>query len=123
MERNCPEVDSLTNLQTFAEEFLLHTGRRCFVVTVKGEPVGLVTLNDVTRVERPRRPYTLVGDVMRPLDNLHTVNNETPLTAALETMTREDVNQLPVVSAGHVDGIITRASILAFLQKLIDLNG
>jgi CBS domain-containing protein len=41
---------------------------------------------------------------------------------ALETMGRDDVNQLPVVSGNHLDGIITRANVLHFLQTRAELG-
>ncbi len=60
---------------------------------------------------------------MRPLDQLHTVLPNTPIMEALETMGRDDVNQLPVVSDHHLDGIITRANVLQFLQTRAELGG
>ena len=32
MARDCPRVDGRFNLQTFVDEYLLRTGRRCFLV-------------------------------------------------------------------------------------------
>jgi CBS domain-containing protein len=60
--------------------------------------------------------YRTVADVMRPLDSLHTIAPETPVTEALETMGRENVTQLPVASDGQVEGVISRASVLGFLE-------
>lgn len=68
MARDCPRVDGRSNLQTFVDEHLLHTGRRCFVVEENGELVGLITVHEVKEVERQKWPYTTVDDVMRPLD-------------------------------------------------------
>jgi Zn-dependent protease/CBS domain-containing protein len=123
MDRDCPTVDGLTNLQTFSDEYLLRTGRRCFIVLENGAAAGIITLNEVKDVDRARRPYTLVSDVMRPLDQLRTVTPDAPLAAAIEMMTREDLNQLPVVSDGRVEGILSRSKILRLLQNVIELNG
>jgi hypothetical protein len=38
------------------------------------------------------------------------VNNIEPAMVALETMGRKDVNQLPVMSDGRVEGIVSRAA-------------
>jgi hypothetical protein len=38
------------------------------------------------------------------------VNNIEPAMVALETMGRENVNQLPVMSDGRVEGIVSRAA-------------
>jgi CBS domain-containing protein len=59
---------------------------------------------------------------MRPLDQLHTVSPATPIMEALETMGRDDVNQLPVVTNNHLDGVITRANVLQFLQTRAELS-
>ena len=60
---------------------------------------------------------------MRPLDQVHTVSPTTPIMEALETMGRDDVNQLPVMSDHHLDGIVTRANVLQFLQTRAELGG
>jgi CBS domain-containing protein len=59
---------------------------------------------------------------MRPLNELRTVSPDTPLIEALETMGREDVSQMPVVSKGHLDGIISRGQVLQYLQTRMELN-
>jgi CBS domain-containing protein len=53
---------------------------------------------------------------MRPLEDLHTVTPGTPLQEALEIMGREDLNQLPVVQNGRLEGILSRAQVVTFLQ-------
>jgi Zn-dependent protease len=42
MSRDYPEVDAYANLQTFAEEHLMRTGRRFFVVSLNGHPKELL---------------------------------------------------------------------------------
>ena len=122
MTRDCPTVDSRSNLQTFADDYLLRTGRRCFFVVEDGNIAGLITSHEVKEVERNKWPYTTVGQVMRPLDKLHTVDPETPVADALESMGRGDVNQLPVVSDHHLEGVISRSHVLRLLQARADLN-
>jgi len=59
---------------------------------------------------------TTVAEVMRRLKRLHTVAPRTAVTNALEVMGREDLNQLPVVLNGHLEGIFSRRHILRLLQ-------
>jgi Zn-dependent protease/predicted transcriptional regulator len=115
-------VDAYTNLQTLAEEHLMRSGRRFFVVTLNGGPEGIITPHEVTEVPRARWPYTTVADVMRPLDRTHTVGPNTPVTEALEVMARQDLNQLPVMSGGALTGLISRAHILQVLQTRSELH-
>jgi Zn-dependent protease/predicted transcriptional regulator len=122
MERNCPTVDGHLNLQTLAEEHLLRTGRRCVLVAEKGQVVGLISLHEIKQVDRARWPYTTVGDAMRPLEDLRTVAPATPVVEALELMGRHDLNQLPVVSDGRLEGMISRGHVLQLLQTRAELN-
>ncbi len=122
MTADCIKLDGNMNVEQFVENYLLRSGRRCFVVEQNGEVAGLVTAHEIKALERPRWPYTTLSDIMRPLDQLHTVTPATPVMEALETMGRDDVNQLPVVSGNHLDGIITRANVLQFLQTRTELG-
>ncbi|MBZ5607776.1 MAG: site-2 protease family protein [Acidobacteriia bacterium] len=122
MNRDCTPVDGNLNVETFVEDYLLRTGRRCFVIEQNGEIAGLVTPHEIKGLERQRWPYTTLYDVMRPLDQLHTVTPATPVMEALETMGRDDVNQLPVVANNHLEGIVTRANVLQFLQTRAELG-
>ena len=63
-----------------------------------------------------------VSDVMRPIHQLQTVTTDTPVTEVLETMGREDVNQLPVVSDGRLEVVISRGQVLRYLQTRMDLR-
>jgi Zn-dependent protease/predicted transcriptional regulator len=122
MTADCVTLDGNMNVEQFVENYLLRSGKRCFVVQQNGQVAGLVTAHEIKELERPRWPYTTLSDIMRPLDELHTVAPATPVMEALETMGRDDVNQLPVVSGNHLDGIITRANVLHFLQTRAELG-
>jgi Zn-dependent protease/CBS domain-containing protein len=122
MTKECLAVDGNTNVQQFVEEHLLKSGRRCFVVEQNGQILGLVTPHEIKELDRARWPYTTLYDVMRPLDRLHTVSPATPIMEALETMGRDDVNQLPVVTDNRLEGVITRANVLQFLQTRAELS-
>jgi len=115
-------VDGNTNLQTFVEDYLLRTGQRCFLIAEKGVVAGLITPHEINGVERARWPFTLVYDVMRPLDQLRTVSPDTLATEALMIIGREDLNQLPVASNGRLEGVISRDQILRYLLTRADLN-
>ncbi|HET6973679.1 MAG TPA: site-2 protease family protein [Pyrinomonadaceae bacterium] len=122
MSRDFPVVDAHSNLQTFAEEHLTRTGRRFWVVTLNGQPEGIITPHEINAVPRNRWPYTTVADVMRPLDATHTVNPNTPVTEALEVMARQDLNQLPVINERGLAGLISRSHILQLIQTRAELH-
>jgi Zn-dependent protease/predicted transcriptional regulator len=122
MDRDCTTIDGNLNVQNFVEEYLLRTGRRCFVVTQNGQVAGLVTPHEIKGVEKQRWPFTTLNDIMRPLNQVHTVTPTTPVMEALETMGRDDVNQLPVLAENHLEGVVTRAHVLQFLQTRAELG-
>ena len=121
MAEDCVTVDAGVHLQSLVDD-LLRTGRRCMVVKRDGRILGLVTPNEVRAVARGRWQEVTAGDVMRPLDQLKTVGPDTPATEAFTTMAREDLNQLPVVSDGSLEGIVTRGHILQLLQSRAELK-
>jgi Zn-dependent protease/predicted transcriptional regulator len=122
MTPDCPVVDGNLNVQNFVEERLLRTGDRCFMVLDNTGLAGLVTPHEVKTLDRARWPYTTVFDIMRPIDQVRTVEAGTPLKAALEIMSRENLNQLPVVKDHHVEGVLTRARLLSFLHNRFELQ-
>ena len=122
MITDCPKIDGLSNVQTFVDEHLLRSGRRCFVVEEKGRIVGIITPHEVKDIDRAKWPYTTVDDVMRPLDQLHTIGPDMPVNDVLERMAREDVNQLPVVKDGQLLGVLSRGNIVQVLKTRAELH-
>jgi Zn-dependent protease len=123
MTRDCPTVEGWLNVQNFVEQELLRTGRRCFIVMDKGEIAGLVTPHEVKEIDRAKWPFKTLHDIMRPREDLRSVTPDTLLTSALESMSRYDLNQLPVVSNSHLEGVLSRAEILSYLQTHAELGG
>ncbi len=116
MARNCPTVDGHSSIQDFVDHELLRTGRRCFVVVEDGRVAGLVTPHEVREADRTEWAVTALDKVMRPLATLRTLPPDASLMSALEAMGREDLNQLPIVSDGRLEGVLSRSEILAYLQ-------
>ena len=121
MDRDFSAVEAHLSLQDFVHRYLLASGRRCFVVVQNNNLAGLITTKEVSGVERDRWPQTSVQSVMRPLSQLRTVMPDTPAIRALEIMSREDINQLPVVSDGQLVGLFSRSSVMGFLRNRAEL--
>ena len=122
MGRDCIEVDEHTPLQQFVHRLLEHDAAHCGLVTRETEVIGLVTPREAARVESGSWPHTPVTAVMRPLNRMKTITPAASAGEALELMTREDVHQLPVVAAGRLEGVVTRARILELLQDRTDVG-
>jgi Zn-dependent protease/predicted transcriptional regulator len=122
MTTDCARVDADDTLDGLVEGLFFRTGQRCVMVMRDGRVMGLVTPNEVRQVDRERWPVVRVGEAMRPLDALRTVAPGTPAAEAFATMARDDVNQLPVVADGRLEGVVTRAQILQLLQSRSELH-
>lgn len=122
MSTDCIRVDAGENLRDFVEERLLRSGRRCFLVERDGRLAGLVTIAELKQVNRSDWDRLRVEDAMRPLAELRTIGPDTPASETLEIMSRNDVNQLPVVSNGRIDGIVSRGNILHYLRNRAELE-
>jgi Zn-dependent protease/predicted transcriptional regulator len=121
MSHDCATVDGRQSVQDLVDR-LFKTGRRCFVVLDDGHVAGLVTPHEIRQVSRSQWPVTLVDSVMRPLQGLQAVRPDAPLGNALAVMARENVNQLPVMSNSHLDGVLSRAEVLNYLQTRGELE-
>jgi len=121
MSHDCATVDGRQSVQDLVER-LFKSGRRCFIVMEDGHVAGLVTPNEIRQINRSEWPVTLVDTVMRPLNGLQAVRPDEPLGSALQVMARENVNQLPVMSNSHLDGVLSRAEVLNYLQTRAELE-
>ena len=115
LERDCPVVDGQDDLRTFVNDSLLPTGKACFLVQKGNSVAGMITPHDIKATDRAEWLYTTVDQAMRPLDHLHAVTPGTPIADVLEIMDQEDINQLPVVRDGRIEGVISRGGVLRLL--------
>lgn len=122
MTPGCPTVPRHLTVQELVDQELLRTGRRCYVVVDGGRVAGLVTANEIAQLDRAGWPGTAVEAVMRPLEGLRTIAPSDTLSSALEIMVRENVNQLPVVEHGRLEGLLSRADVLNYLQTLTEFR-
>jgi CBS domain-containing protein len=104
------------------EEHVLTSLRRCLPVISEGRLLGVVTVHKLREVPRERWATTRVAEVMIPLEQVKTIAPEAELLAALQLMTQEDINQLPVVTDESLVGMLARDKILAFIQTRAELG-
>lgn len=115
MTPEIPTVARDISLDDYIHE-VLRTGRRSHIVTGAGTPVGLVTLHSARAVPRDEWNNTSIQAVMVPIDRVHSALPDEPVLQILERMQKEDINQMPVLSDGHIIGMIGRDTILRVLQ-------
>jgi Zn-dependent protease/CBS domain-containing protein len=116
MERNCASVEGYLSLRDFIDEYVLHSGSRCFVVTSNNQTVGLITPADARTVPRESWEQTSVQSVMTPLRQVRSVPPDMPADKAVELMARDNLPQLAVLADGKLQGMFTQNQVLRFLQ-------
>jgi Zn-dependent protease/CBS domain-containing protein len=122
MSRDCAIVNRSFSLRELVDSYRLRAGQRCFAVEDRGHFVGLITLRDVGAVPRDQWDNTTVSEVLRPLEKLHTITPDAQVLDALKLMTANDVNQLPVVANGTLQGMVTRSHLMHLLQAHSELR-
>jgi predicted transcriptional regulator len=122
MSRDCVIVNRGMSLQEFVDSYLLTTGQRCYAVEDRGHLVGLITPRDVGAIPRELWDKTTVRDAMCPLEKLHIITPDTQVLDALKLMAGNDVNQLPVVANGTLQGVFSRSQLMQLLQARSELQ-
>jgi Zn-dependent protease/CBS domain-containing protein len=122
MTRDCVTVNRAMNLQDFVDTYLLTTGQRCYAVEDHGRLAGLITPRDVGAIPRELWDRTTVREVMRPLEQLHIITPDTQVLDALKLMAGNDINQLPVVANGTLQGVVSRSQLMQLLQARSELH-
>jgi predicted transcriptional regulator len=122
MARECVNVDAGTSLRRFVDEQLLRLTSKCFAVYQGDRVVGLISPEEVKHVDRREWEHTTVSEAMRPLQSLHPVPPESSAGDALRLMGQEDINQLPVVADGHLEGVVMRSYLLQLVQAKRELE-
>jgi CBS domain-containing protein len=120
MRRNAPVVPPDCTVSDLVHDHIMGTDDHAFPVMEDGTLVGMVTLNDVRSVHREQWDYTKVRDIMTPLNELVTVTPQEDASDALNKMTQRDLRQLPVVSDGHLEGMLRRRDLVRWLQLQSD---
>lgn len=123
MSRNCPQVAADETLQEVVDSHLLNTGQRSFVVARGDELEGLLTLHRIKDVPRDEWPLTTVRQAMIPAQQVKRIAPEAGIWNALREMDADGVNQLPVMTDGHVVGMLTREGVIGFLRTVQELQG
>ena len=115
-------VPETLTVQQLVDERILSGGQRYFLVNRADTTLGLITLHQIKDVPRQKWATTSVTAIMLPLERLKCIDPDTELWSALENMDRTGVNQMPVVRAERVVGMLSREDAISFLRTLHELG-
>jgi len=122
MNHACMLLAPDMHLDEIVDKHLLPGGRRCFAVGDQNGVLGLLTIHNLAAVPKVDWPFTEVSEVVTPFEDLIVVTPETTLWGAVQQMTREGVNQLPVVVDEVLDGMISREDVVSYIKVRAELQ-
>jgi len=119
---DCPLIPPNLNLMELVQQYILPTGRSCFLISWGTGLEGMVTLQQIKKVPRTRWAITTVQDIMTPASKLKVAHADQDILSVLQEMNGENTNHIPVIEAGKVIGIINREDIARFLRTRADFG-
>ncbi len=111
------------SLQEIVDARMLITGERAFLIEESAAVVGLLTSSDIARVPRQEWPATVARRAMVPVDRVKTVEPHTRLLEAMRLLQEHDIHQLPVLAAGRVVGLLSRADVMRHIELRTTFGG
>ncbi len=116
MYTNIPAVDAGLSVQSLIDNYIMQSDNRAFIVFEDEKMVGLVTIDDIRKLDAEARTRTLVKDIMTPSQKLVVVAPEEEASDAFQRLQTEDIRQLPVVTGNQIVGLLRRKDIARWLQ-------
>lgn len=104
-----------TSIGTLVRDHLLPNNLRAVPVVDAGAFSGLVTINDLRKVEQEQWSTTPISAVMTPASDVPTVAPDDPLAVALDRF-GPDLPLLPVVENQALRGLLHRDSVLGYVR-------
>ncbi|MCK9150884.1 CBS domain-containing protein [Methanobacterium alcaliphilum] len=90
-----------------------------YPIANEGKLLGIITFHDLSNVEKGNRNI-LIKDIMST--DLITCKEDDEVISALESITKNDLGRLPVISQGKLVGIISKTDIVNILNLLRKKN-
>lgn len=122
MVHDFPTIDRRETIQHFVDNTLLRTGRRSYLVKNDDIVVGLITPSEIRHLAPAEWSRTSVEAVMRPLSDMASIAPGTSLLKAMRVMGEADVAQLPILNNGRLQGVLSRETVLSYLQTILELK-
>lgn len=104
------------SLEKLVHDYFLRYGYRGFPVVQDGKVLGLISIMHMQGIADDQRQSMTVEDAMVSLGERMIITPESSLADALKRMTQEGLNQLLVMRDNTLQGIVTKAGVLRFLE-------
>jgi Zn-dependent protease/CBS domain-containing protein len=116
MRANVPTVPPGISISDLVHHYVMGTDERAFPVLDGERLAGLVTLEDIRKVAREAWDSTTAAEIMTPAHQLVVVQPQDDTATALDKLMERNVHQVPVMSNGHLVGLVRNSDIMRWLQ-------
>jgi Zn-dependent protease/CBS domain-containing protein len=116
MRPEAAAVEPEMPISTFVDQYMLRGDVRCYAVVTGDLFRGMVCMSDLGKVARQDWDSRTVADIMTPVDALSMVTPVEPVIEALRKLSTRDMDQVPVVDAGRLLGMLRRSDILRWIE-------
>lgn len=113
-----PDVDMVPPtlpVDALVSEYIMRRDQRAFPVIENDALLGLVCIADVRALPRERWPEVQVAHIMTPTRDLAFVTPRDTAMEALQRLSDQGVNQLPVIEGSRLRGLVRREDILKWV--------
>lgn len=116
MSRQLPHVPSKLSIRRLVDEYVLQNGQERFAVADDGEILGLLSVQDLAKIEPHRWPFMTVSQAMAPFERLAHISPWTEIAEALHLIEARDALFAPVISQGQVIGTLSREDVQNYIR-------
>lgn len=116
MNTNVPIISANTSIEDLVNDHIMQSDHRAFIVYEDDTMVGLVTIDDVRKLDSEARNRMMVREIMTPSQKLLVVAPDEEVSDAFQRLQSKDVRQLPVVKENEIVGLLRRKDIVRWLQ-------
>jgi Zn-dependent protease/CBS domain-containing protein len=104
------------SLLELVERYLLPRSLRAVCVAQDNRLIGLVSLTEIRQIPRDQWQQIPIWQVMVPRSRLFVAAPQQLLSEAMGIMARRNIHQLPVVQEERLIGMVSRETIIRFLE-------
>lgn len=123
MKQDFRVVDADQTLRQFADLYLLETTTpQVYFAASDGRYRGMVSVDDLRLVERSQWESQTLHSILRPLTEIPTVADSTPLVEVINQLETQQLPRITVLSpAGAVVGLIDRGDIVRSIGEKLNM--
>jgi CBS domain-containing protein len=109
-------------LRALVDGWFMRFADRAYPVFDGSRLAGMVTIDDVSKIEAAAWDSFRVRDVMTPLGRLLTAEPDQPLTEALRKLATSNMAELPVLDRGVLAGMLFQEDVARWVERRTAFN-